>query len=54
MGHKSRIRNKKFECGHVGLGDYCHLCEDIAKGKLVKTRQGKYLPPEKVNPQDIA
>ena len=52
MGHKSRIRKNKFECGHVGKGQECHLCKDIKEGRLVKTRQGKYLPPSKVSQED--
>jgi hypothetical protein len=23
---RRRIRRKKFECGHKGLGQYCHSC----------------------------
>lgn len=45
MGHKSRIRRNKFECGHTRLGKYCHLCRNIEKGLLAKNTDGKYLPP---------
>lgn len=34
MSHKSRIRKKKFPCGHQGLGKYCHRCEDEKAGRL--------------------
>lgn len=54
MAHKSRIQKKKFDCGHVGYGEHCHLCEDVKRGRLVRTKQGKYLPPSKVNPMDVS
>lgn len=54
MTHRARTQRKKFECGHIGYGQECHLCKDIREGRLVKTRQGKYLHPSKVNPQDVS
>jgi len=54
MAHKSRIQKKRFGCGHMGFGEYCHLCEDVKNGKLVKTTRGKYIPPSKVSHGDIS
>ena len=53
MTNKSRIQNKKHDCGHVGLGQFCHLCKQLKDGLLVQTIQDKFLRPEMVNPSDI-
>jgi len=39
MGNKSRTQTKKFDCGHRGYGQYCHVCADIKSGILIKTEQ---------------
>ena len=33
---------KNFKCGHRGFGKYCHLCEQIKKGELIKVEK-KYV-----------
>lgn len=39
MSHKSRIRKKKFECGHEGLGKFCHRCAEEKAGRLQAKRR---------------
>ncbi len=41
---KSKVRQKKFPCGHKGFGEYCHRCAQadeleamVKKGKQKKT-----------------
>jgi hypothetical protein len=33
-----KIRNK-FECGHVGFGQFCHTCEQLKRGELIEIEQ---------------
>jgi len=49
MGHKPRVQKKKFDCGHIGFGQYCHTCTDIKSGILIKTEQKEL--KMKVNPK---
>lgn len=32
MSRKSRRQKKRFSCGHVGFGKYCHLCKQKKEG----------------------
>ena len=32
---KSRKQKKKFDCGHIGFGTYCHFCEQKEKQKKI-------------------
>lgn len=41
MAHKRRIQTNKFECGHHGLGKYCHRCRDEKAGKPVGVKMKK-------------
>lgn len=41
MSHKQRVHKKKFECGHKGLGKYCHRCEDVKAGRIVGGKMKK-------------
>jgi hypothetical protein len=34
MTHKRRMQKQKWECGHRGLGKYCHRCKDEAAGRI--------------------
>ena len=35
MSHKRRRQRNKFsECGHIGMGKYCHRCKDEAAGRI--------------------
>lgn len=45
MPNRKRKGKKKFDCGHIGFGKYCHLCEQIKNGELIR-KDGKYIKPE--------
>ncbi|MBI3190305.1 hypothetical protein HYZ41_01225 [archaeon] len=48
---KRRIRRKKFECGHKGLGQYCHSCynPDWGGKKYMRIEQGDRATYEKTH-----
>lgn len=35
MAHKRRRQRNRWECGHQGLGKYCHFCKDKQAGRPV-------------------
>jgi len=46
-----RPRKTKFDCGHKGLGGYCHLCKQLESGELIPVssseddkKTGPFLP----------
>ena len=39
MAHRSRLEVHKFECGHRGLGKYCHFCKDIKAGRATPRKK---------------
>ena len=41
MTHKRRVQTNKFECGHKGLGKYCHRCKDEKAGKLTPRKRAR-------------
>ncbi len=50
MAHRTRQELKKFECGHKGLGKYCHFCKDIKAGRVAP----KKMVTDEVTGQKVA
>lgn len=42
---KQRRKNRRFPCGHRGLGRYCHRCDQAAELHVWAAVRGSRKPP---------